>query len=735
MQEKEIYLEKEIHLRDYFRILRKRKYTIYTFFVITVALVVLHTYTVTPLYIATAKILIEKGEQNVLLTSYGYVQYDPEFVETQIQIIRSTPVAKKVVKKLNLVETYDSYFKDLEGRITFNSLVASAKNWGKTLFGTVIKLTGIVAADPGTESDETESDPVPIDEMIAMSISGGISIQPVADSKILDIGFMSSNPVLARMITNSVAKAYIEKTLEMKMESSGYTIKWMTEKADEERERLRRSEVALQEYMKAQDIVATESRLAMTPQKMNELNSQLTQAETKRKELEAVYRKVKGLSGNDDASESVQMIASDPAIQSLRAQILEAEKKIMDLSKKYGYKHPVMKAAVADLEMLQQKRTLEIKRAVDIIKNQYDLARSTEKDLTELLGKTKTEAMRLNEKFIQYNILKREVDTNRQLYDALVAKLKEQGVSEQAQAVKVWVIENAKTPEIPSKPRKKRNVMLGLILGLFGGIGVALFLEYLDNTVKYPDDVQDRFGVPVIGTVPMLKSKRKKPELSAIVEPSTAFAESYKSIRTAVLLSGAGGPPKRLLVTSMSPSEGKTTTAVNLAVAFARAGKQTLLVDGDMRRPRMHDIFRIKNDQGLSTCLAGSEDFHIKRVGDLENLHLVTAGPTPPNPSELLGSDRFTELMRAAAKQFDQIVFDSPPILTVSDSLILGKALDGTIIVARAGVVTHELIEKGLKKLGDFRVPILGVVLNAVLLKKSNYYYYHEYYDSYYSGK
>ena len=734
MEEKEIYLEKEIHLRDYFRILRKRKYTVYTFFIITVALVVLHTYTATPLYQSTAKILIEKGEQNVLLTSYGYVQYDPEFMETQIQIIRSTPVAKKVVKALNLVETYDSFFKELEDRITFDSLVASVKDWGKDLYSTAITMAGIVQADSEAESDLAQEDPMSKDEIIALSIASGITIEPVTDSRILDIGFTSSNPILARMIVNSVAKAYIEKTLEMKMESAGYTIKWMTQKADEERARLRKSEMTLQQYMKAQDIVTTENRLAMTPQRMNDLNSKLTIAETHRKALEAVFRKVKRLAGNYDAVESVQMIASDPTIQSLRGQILQAEKKIMDLSKKYGHKHPVMKTAVADLEMLQQKRKFEIKRVVDIIKNQYDLARSSERDLADLLAKTKTEAMLLNEKFIQYNILKREVDTNRQLYDALVTKLKEQGVSEQVQAVKVWVVEEAQTPKTPSKPRKKRNIMLGIILGLFGGIGIALFLEYLDNTVKYPDDVQDRFGVPVLGTVPLLSSKREPPEVIAIKETSTAFAESYKTIRTAVLLSGAGGPPKKLLVTSMAPKDGKTTTAINLAVAFAHAGKRTLLVDGDMRRPRIHKIFYLENDEGLSTCLAGASEVKIKKTGDVENLSIITAGPTPPNPSELLGSDRLNELVKAAGKKFDLIVFDSPPILTVSDSLILSKILDGTIIVAWAGKATHDVIEKGLKMLGEIRAPIIGMILNGVVVNKSNYYYYHNYYDSYYSS-
>ncbi len=734
MEEKEIYLEKEIHLRDYFRILRKRKYTVYTFFIITVALVVLLTFTATPQYEATAKILIEMGEKNVLMDGYGYVRRDPEFMETQIQIIKSTPVAKKVVKALNLVETYDSFFKDLEDRITFDSLAASVKDWAKDLYSTAITMAGIVRTDSGSESDLALEDPMPKDEIIAFSIASGITIEPVADSRILDIGFTSSNPVLARMIVNSVAKAYIEKTLEMKMESSGYTIKWMTQKADEERSRLKQSEMALQQYMKAQDIVTTENRLAMTPQRMNDLNSKLTQAETRRKELEAVYRKVKRLAGNYDAVESVQMIASDPTIQSLRGQIRQAEKKIMDLSKKYGPKHPVMKTAVADFEMLQQKRKFEIKRVVDIIKNQYDLARSSERDLADLLAKTKTEAMLLNEKFIQYNILKREVDTNRQLYDALVTKLKEQGVSEQVQAVKVWVVEDARTPETPSKPRKKRNIMLGIILGLFGGIGIALFLEYLDNTVKYPDDVQDRFGVPVLSTVPLLSSKREPPEVIAIKETSTAFAESYRTIRTAILLSGAGGPPKKLLITSMAPKDGKTTISINLAVAFAHAGKRTLLVDGDMRRPRIHKIFYLENEEGLSTCLAGASDIKINKTGDVENLSVITAGPTPPNPSELLGSDRLNELVKAAGKKFDLIVFDSPPILTVSDSLILSKILDGTIIVAWAGKATYEVIEKGLKMLGEIRAPIIGMILNGVVVNKSNYYYYHNYYDSYYSS-
>ncbi len=468
-REEEMYIEKEVHLRDYFRILRKRKYTIYTFFAIVVALVVLHAFTSIPQYTAVSKMMIEEGEKTPLLTSYGYVQYNPEFLQTQVQIIKSTPVAKKVVHTLNLEETYDSYFKDLEGRITFGSMAKGIAGWGKDLYATAFKLIGVVQADYIPGKSETPAETLPKDEQIAMAIAGQIAIQPVRDSRILDISFTSSNPVLARQIVNSVVKAYIEKTLEMKMESSGYTIKWMTQKADEERARLRQSENALQEYMKTQNIVTTENRLAITPQKMSEINTQMTHAETRRKELEAVYEKVRVLKDNYDAAESIQKISSDPTVTAIRARILEAEKQIMDFSKKYGPRHPMMKTAAAELEMLQQKRKHEIQRVTAVIKNEYELARSTEQDLGELLAKTKAEAIGLNEKLIQYNLLKQEVDTNRQLYEALVTKLKEQAVSEQAQSVKVWVVEEAKTPDAPSKPRKNRNILLGIILGLFGG--------------------------------------------------------------------------------------------------------------------------------------------------------------------------------------------------------------------------------------------------------------------------
>ena len=735
MEQEKIYLEKEIHLRDYFRIIRKRKYTVYTFFIIVVALVLLHTFTTTPLFVASAEILVEQGDRNPLMTDYGYVKQDYQFMETQIQIIKSLPVTRKVVAKLSLAETYDSYFNEIGDRITIGELLLSVTGWVRDVYAAAINLAGIAGTDNRPKMDDLEDGSISKDNKIAMELSESLEIQPILKSKIIVVSFTSPNPVLARMIVNSVTQAYIEKTLEMKMESSGYKIKWMTQKADEERERLRQSEIALQEYMKAQNILTTENRLAITPRKLSELNMQLNDAETRRRELEAVYQKVKNLYGNGDAAESIQMVASDPTVQSLRGMILEAEKKIKDLSKKYKAMHPVMKQAVADLELLNDKRKSEIKRVAGIIKNEYELARSTEENLTERLTRTKADVIRLNEKSVQYNLLKREVDANRELYDALIASLKEQGVSEEAQYIKVWVIEEAVTPELPTKPREKRNLTLGIILGLLGGIGLALFLEYLDNTIKYPDDVQERFGVQVLSTVPRANPNKTLIDATTLDAPSNSFVESYKMIRTALLLLGAEGPPSNLLITSMAAEDGKTTTAVNLAVTFAQTERKTLLIDADMRRPLIHKIFNLNNEEGLSTYLAGaSESVKAIKNGNPENLRIITSGPIPPNPSELLSNSRFTRLIEIAAQNYDMIILDSPPILTVSDSLILSKLVDGALIVARAGKATNELVEKGLKMLGDIHATVFGFVLNDVVLNKSNYYYYHQHYDSYYSS-
>jgi len=690
--------EQEIHLRDYLKIVYKRRYTVYTFFAIVFAVVLIGTLSSSPVYRASTKVLIEKVEPANLSMAYPYsMPYEPEFYETQYQLIKGMSVAQKVVKMLSLENTYETYFK------------GSMKNMSP-------------------EGGKTKAD------LLADIISGGIVVSPVKNSKIVSISFLSGNPEFAALVANTVAKAYMEEILDMRMSASRYSIEWMTKKAEEEKTKLEKSEKDLQEYTRANDIVTLQDKVTITPEKLTEFNSQLIRAETKRKEIEGLYNKVSRTSIKD--AETIHSIVSDPSVQSIRGQILKAEQDLQELSKKFGRKHPAMIKAEEDLKSLERKKEEEIRRVIASIRNEYELARSQENSLRQTLSSTKTEAINLNEKFVQYGALSREVETNRQLYDALIKKMKEQSVTEQVQTVNVWVVEKAAKESAPIKPRKGLNILLGIIVGLFGGIGLAFFFEYLDNTIKAQEDVEMRLGVPVLGMVPLVESKDENIEEIILKEPQSVIAESYKTIRTAILLSSASRPPRSILVTSMGPGEGKTATTVNLAMTIARSGYSVLLIDSDLRKPRIHSIFRLNNLSGLSTYLAGATpDIDTVFKNPITNLTVIPSGPLPPNPSELLGSNKMNGLLGILNERFDLVIWDSPPLMSVTDGLILSKIVDGTIIVARSGKTTYEIVNRGLKLLegrreSDTKTHILGLVINAFDVKNADQYYY-KYYNYY----
>jgi len=697
--------EKEIHLRDYLKVIKKRRYTVYTFFTIVFVVVLIGTLSTTPVYKATAKVLIERVEPYNFSMMYPYYPpYDPEFYETQYQIIKSKSVALKVVNMLSLETTYENYFKDAK------KVLADTKEKTKA-------------------------------EILADIITSGLVVTPVKNSKIVNVSFMSTNPDFAQVIANSVARAYVDELLEMRMSASRYSLEWMTKKAEEEKEKLEKAEKALQEYMRVNDIVTLQDKIAITPEKLSEFNAQLIKAETRRKELESLYGKVMAIGSNIKEAETIPAIASDPTVQSLRNQIIKAEQNIEELSKKYGKKHPAMIRAEEELRVLEQKKEQEIKRVIGTIKNEYELARSNEQNLRRMLASSKAEALSLNEKFIQYGVLTREVETNRQLYDALIKRIKEQSVTEEVQSVNVWIVEKAEKPKSPVKPRKALNLLLGIIVGLFGGIGMAFFFEYIDNTIKLPEDVEERLGISVLGVIPLLESKEESIIDLILKEPQSVYAESYKTIRTSILLSFADNPPKNVLITSMSQEEGKTVTSVNLAIAFARLGHSVLLVDADLRKPSVHTIFNLNNLSGLSTYLAGATtDLEVIFKEPLSNLTVIPSGPMPPNPSELLGSSRMHDLISNIKSRFDIIIWDSPPLMTVTDGLILSKLLDATIIVVKAGKTTYEIVSRGLKILKgrretDVAARVIGVVINAFDIKKTDKDYYYNYYTYYTSEK
>ena len=679
--------EKDLHLRDYWGVLNKRRNSFIAFFIVVFVLTLIITFTTTPVYVATTKVLIEKSESSSLALSKYYTPYDPEFYETQYQLIKSKSVANKVVRMLAQKKIPPPFISE--------------------------------SKDPKVNT-----------QALTNMISGNIRVSPIKNSKLVNLSYSSTDPEMAALIVNSIAEAYMEEILEMRMSVSKQTLEWLSEKADEERSKLEGSERNLQDYMKAYDIVTLENRITMVPEKLSEVATKIAEAETKRKEIEALYKKSNEVSGDPERAVAVPEIASDHTVESLRSQVLKAEQNVMDLSKKYGPKHPTMIKARADLKVLKEKRDREIQRVIASIKNEYELARAREENLRKLVSETKADTLNLSEKFIQYGVLKREVETHKQLYDAIIKKIKEQDITQDVQMVNVWIVEEAETPRHPTKPNKFRDILLGLIVGLVGGIGVAFFIEYIDHTVKSPDDLEQRFGTTILGMVPLLKDGENDIEKIVEKEPQAVAAESYRAIRTAVLLSSADKPPKNILVTSMSPEDGKTVTTVNLAIAMAQSGLSVLVIDGDLRKPTIHTVFNIDNSTGVSTYLAGASGIDIRQDETIPNLSIMTSGPIPPNPSELLGSQKMNDLMRDANERFDFVLWDSAPLLTVTDSHILSRVVDGTIIVSRAEKTTYEDIKRGLKSLEDIKANFLGIVLNGFDVTRSGYKY--QYYSYHY---
>ncbi|MDY6823468.1 MAG: polysaccharide biosynthesis tyrosine autokinase [Thermodesulfobacteriota bacterium] len=716
--------EKEIHLRDYMRVILKRKRIVLTFFFITVIVVFLGTLQATPMYTASLKLTIEKKSQDPLRQIYRYSHYDPEFIGSQTQIITSRAVAEKVVNMLDLVENYKHFFPEEEQKRSFLGAIGQmVGSWLAS--GDEEETEGLPWGKTSLPRELIQQEMTP-EEMMAVTIAEELSVEPIRESNILVVSYTSRNPEFSALICNTIPKAYVEQLLEMRMTDTEYTLEWMRKKADSEREKLEQSEQRLQEYLKSQDIVTIEDRITIIPERLSQLSRKLTDIETAREELEVLVNKIERTPVSQ--LDSLPAVAEESSLQALRKQILDAEQEILKLNQKYGPKHPVLMQAKKNLKELREKKNAEAERIARKIENDYEMAMANEQNLRRQLEATKAEAARLNEKSVQYRILKREIDAKQQLYNALISRMKEQAMTKQTRTVSVAVVQKAEVPQAPSNQNAKRNILLAIILGTFGGIGLAFFLEYLDNTVSVVEDAEEKLGIPAMASIPYVE-KMEQPERVVFEKPNSSYAEAYKSLRASLTLSTDRGLPRTLMIASISPDEGKTLTCANLAIAMARAGKSVLIVDSDLRRPKMHIVFGLSNDTGFSDLLTGNTDsLALIRSTEVENLDLLTSGKTPPNPSELLASENTKTIIKDISSRYDIVFFDSPPVSSVSDSIVLSDYVRKIILVVRSGVTRYEDVRHGIKKLMHNERKILGQVVNAVDMKKEGYYYYSSYY-------
>jgi len=724
----ESFFEEEIHLRDYLRVIFKRRWLIATVLLLVVVSVTIESFRMIPIFRATAQVMIETDNPKVVdieevLRVSNTAQ---DYYQTQYGILKSKALALKVIKFLNLKD---------------NPEIGNSKNGfslGAVFHGMVGWLKNLTSSadakpDPQLEEDKENNS-------LIKAYLGRLSVEPIRQSRLVNVSFEGKDPQMVARIANAHAQLYIESNLERKFSASQAAVGWLNQRIKEEEKKLQRSEESLQAYREKQGLIDLDfgERQGIILQSLNDFNAALTRAQTEKIEKQQLYSELQKFSGRPELAESLSVVVQNSLIQGLKANYIALSGEYSKLSQKYGPEHPNMARLSSEMQGVREKIAQEVRKIAQSIETESRLASDKEKAIIAAMEVKKKEALDLNQKQIKYDVLKREADTTRSLFESLLKRTKEATLTEGLNVTNIVVVDPARVPETPVKPKKAQNILLALITGLTLGIGLAFFLEYLDNTIKTPDEVERYLKIPLLGVVgsfPTDSTDSKKKEMITHIEPKSTIAEAFRTIRTNLLFSSPDIEKKVLLITSVLPLEGKTLLASNLAITFAKMGKNVLLIDADLRGPRIHTVFDLEKSKGLSALLTGGESA-IKNT-DIPSLTVITSGALPPNPAELLNSKKMKELIERVRAQYDLIVIDSPPILSVTDPVILATFADGVVVTIRASSTPRPAIKKGIQQLSEVGGKVLGCVLNDVNFEKESYYYsnyryyYHYYYHAY----
>ena len=696
-------------LWDYWPILLRHKWTIVSCVVVALVMGTVIAFSTTPIYEAVGRIVInrEGAETAGLKNSDAGASdsYDDYMVamDTQTHVLQSDAIAKLVISKLSL----DS-----------NSAFA-----GK----------GATAA--------TAPDIEPYREAALVGkFHRSLQINSIPRTRLLEIRFSSSDPALAAKAVNSVIETYIEQNYKTHLEATTRTSDWLAQQLSELQMKVQESQEKLVQYQKEHGILGIDEKENIITSKLDELNKQLTAAEGDRMQKESVYR----LASSGDPDLLSNLDPSSPLVR-LRSQEADLHRQLAQASVKFEPSYPKVEELNNELGAVQADIKIEVARLAAKYKKDYMAALEREKLLRASLENQKTEENRLNESAIEYSLLKRDVDSNRQLYEGLLQKLKEAGVMTGLRSSNVRIVDPASAPTAPSTPNIPRNLLMSLLVGLAGGVSLAFILESRDNTVHSLEQAQMITALPSLAVIPLASGssrslrqvKRRTRTVAASaasLQPKSQIAEAYRALRTSILLSRAGQSAKVLMVTSALPQEGKTTTSVNLAIVLAQREARVLLIEGDMRRAGVSQIFDFDSDIGLSTVLGGNTavEAAIRSVPGVPNLSVLPAGPVPANPSEMLASARMKDLLASLDPQFDYIIIDTPPALSVTDAVLLSKLADSTLLVIRAGVTSKAALRRVYDVLAQVDAHIMGVILNAADFHEPDAYYYGSRYRGYY---
>jgi succinoglycan biosynthesis transport protein ExoP len=729
-------------LRAYWRTIRKRRWTVLSIVLVIFTIASIMTWKQKPVYRADALVEIQKENANIPTVQelFQLENVSDNYLETQYKVLQSETLARRVINQLHLER--DSEFNPPK------------KAWLQS------------RARASAPIRESAVDP-DVEQIVLREFRDRLSVDPVRRSRLVQISFESQDPHVAAQAVNFLAANFIQENLESRWQSAQKASEWLSQQLESFKAKLEKSEDDLQEYAQKNGLLFLETQKGDTEnianKRLRELQDELTKAQADRYAKESLYR----LTEAGDSS-ALPGVVDNKLMQELTALLAEFERQKAALTPTFTNDYPKMKEIQSQIDQIERRLDVERRRAAQGIVDDYLVATRRENLVRAAFEQQQDQANVVAGRAVQYNILKREVETNKQLYEGLLQRLKEAGVSAGMNASNIRVVDAAVPPTRPVRPRPILNLGLALLLGLCLGAGTAFLQEHLDNTLKNSADVERILRVPALALIPSRESlnyagcsgygllgkgaSRDRANGNgngnglanfALTKPSgktwiridgngtqySALSEAFRGLRTSVLLSAAGRPPRSLTFVSAEPGEGKTTVASNLSISLAQLGKRVLLVDGDMRRPCVHKLFNIEErESGLVTFLTGEDGWsHLVRPTGVTNLDCLICGPVPPNPSELLSSDRMQQLIVEAMREYQFVLIDAPPLLNVTDGRILATMVDGAVLVVRGGYTPQELAQQAQFHVRDVGARLIGVVLNDVDLRHHGYYqgYYH----------
>ena len=739
--------EEGAYLRTYWRILRNRRWTVLSAVAVVLTLVTIYTVRQKPVYQASSLLEIEQENPNVVTLQqiFQISGVSEDYLNTQFKILKSDSLARQVIQKLHL---------DLA-----KAFHPAPRHWFWESTKQEAPVDPAVLTSPAHE------------QAILRSFGSGLEVTPVPQSRLVTVSFNSPDPKLAAAIVNTLVSCYVEQNFEAHWKASQQASTWLSQQLDSLKIKLEKSEDNLQAYAQANGLLFLEDSGGQNEdivnQRLRQLQDELTQAQADLYQKESLDHLVQA---GDYAA--LPGVFDSQTMQQLTVQLAGLEQEQAKLAPNFKPSYPKMQEIQSQIDRIQKFLEQQRRQAARHIQDEYVAAQRRVALVQAAFGQQQKQANDVAEKSVEYNILKREADSDKQLYDGLLQHLKEAGVSAGLKASNIRVVDAAVPPIAPMNRRLLFNLAVGLFVGLIGGISLAFLLEHMDDTVKTPDDIEAFLRAPALALIPTgrgpnlgkMAFRKAEPEpfpalqgLSLREPPqktspnghgapngngwlrvdspaffSSPLAEAFRNLRTSVLLSTAVRPPQSLVFVSAEPAEGKTTTCGNLAISLAQLGKRVLVVDADMRRPAIHEFFHLSKSVGLVNYLAGEPDWRaLVQPSGLARLDCLVCGPVPPNPSELIFSTPMRGLIQGASAEYDLVLLDAPPLLDVADGRILSTIVEGTIMVVKGSATPREMVRRAEIYISEVGGHLIGVVLNDVNLRRDGYHYYSGY--KYYS--